>query len=93
MDFFDLLQVLGSSVFAIWVFYELVHLIKTRSCEDAMIKAYLALFVAFAMTECYVVNLVLQHEVGLILLITISVDTILTLLLCLIAAIVYKNEI
>jgi MtN3 and saliva related transmembrane protein len=78
---FDVLQLFGGLILAMGYLPQIAQIIRTKSCKDLNLKAYLLVLLGIALMEIYAVDLAL-HDSGQMFLVTNSLSLLITGLLC-----------
>jgi len=90
-NLFGLFQLIGGIIMSVGYIPQIAQILRTKSSEGLNIKSFGMIFAGILLYEVYAISLVVLESSGIMYLITNSVSTFLSGLMCLLIKI-YENK-
>ena len=90
-NLFGLFQLIGGIIMSVGYIPQITQILRTKSSEGLNIKSFGMIFAGILLYEVYAISLVVLESSGIMYLITNSVSTFLSGLMCLLIKI-YENK-
>lgn len=92
-NIFGIFQLIGGVIMSVGYIPQIVQMLRTKSSEGLNFKSFGMIFAGIALYEIYAVSLVVIDGSGHMYLITNSVSTLLSGLMCLLIKVYEKREV
>lgn len=92
-NIFGIFQLIGGVIMSVGYIPQIVQMLRTKSSEGLNFKSFGMIFAGIALYEIYAVSLVVIDDSGHMYLITNSVSTFLSGLMCLLIKVYEKREV